>query len=83
LYLPEIEQVSEYTLNSDFFLPHSGLVQVCRAICPKDEGRSLGAAFQEEASNHPELLWLRVMVMSVRGKGMVNMSGMDQGDERK
>jgi len=56
---------------------------VCRAICPKDEGRPLGAAFQEEASNHPELLWLRVVVMSVRGKGMVNMSGMDQGDERK
>lgn len=50
------------------FLPRSGFVQVCRAICPKDEGRPLGAAFQEEASNHLELLWLRAMVMSVREK---------------
>jgi hypothetical protein len=64
-------ELSNYRSIHDFeffFCRDSGFVQVCRAICPKDEGRPLGAAFQEEASNHPELLWLRAMVMSVREK---------------
>jgi len=36
--------------------------------CTKDEGRSLGVGLQEQASNHLKLLWLRVMVVSVKEK---------------
>lgn len=31
----------------------------------KDEGRPLGVGFQERASNHPKLLRLRAVVVSV------------------
>ena len=41
----------------------------------KDKGRSLGAAFQEEAPNRPRLLRLRDVA--------VITSGRVQGDERK
>ena len=34
----------------------------------EDEGRPLGAALQGEAPNHPKLLWLRAMVVSVGEK---------------
>ena len=36
--------------------------------CTEDEGRSLGAAFQEEASNHQKGLLLRAMVLNVLAK---------------
>ncbi len=36
--------------------------------CTRDEGRPLGAALQEEAPNHLELLWLRARVVSVKEK---------------
>ena len=50
----------------------------------KDEGRPLEAAFQEEASNRPQLLRLRGVVVSVGGKGVAETrSGRAQGDERK
>jgi hypothetical protein len=34
----------------------------------EDEGRSLGAAMQVEASNHLKLLWTKAMVVSVKEK---------------
>jgi hypothetical protein len=34
----------------------------------EDEGRSLGAAIQVEASNHLKLLWTKAMVVSVKEK---------------
>src|ERR1019366_5739607 len=37
--------------------------------CKRDEGRSLGAGDQAQASNHCELLALRALVVSVAGKG--------------
>jgi hypothetical protein len=40
-----------------------------KRCCGEDEGRPLGVAFQEEASNHPLLLRLRDVVVSERGKG--------------
>jgi hypothetical protein len=36
----------------------------------KDEGRPLGAAFQEEAANRPRLLRLRGVVVNAGGKGV-------------
>jgi len=36
------------------------------ACCRKDEGRSLGAVLQEEASNHLKLRRLRPLVVSVK-----------------
>ena len=42
--------------------------QYLRACCTKDEGRPLGAALQEEASNRLKLRWLRAMVVSVKEK---------------
>jgi hypothetical protein len=36
--------------------------------CTRDEGRSLGAGLQEQASNHLELHWLRAIVVSVKEK---------------
>ena len=39
---------------------------------------------QEQAPNHLKLLWSRVRVVSVAGKGMAKtVSGEVQGDERK
>jgi len=35
----------------------------------RDEGRSLGIGLQDQISNHPELHGLRVLVVSVSGKG--------------
>ena len=35
----------------------------------RDEGRPLEAGMQVQASNRPELLWSRAMVVSVEGKG--------------
>lgn len=46
------------------------------ACCTRDEGRSLDIAFQEEVSNHPKLLRSRVVVVSVGGKGRLDLSGM-------
>ena len=40
-----------------------------------DEGRPLGVALQEEASNRLKWLWLRVMVISVQEKAGLNRSG--------
>ena len=52
--------------------------------CIRDEGRSLGAGLQEQASNHLKLLWSKAMVVSVEGKGMAKtVSGEDKGDEPK
>jgi hypothetical protein len=36
--------------------------------CTRDEGRSLGAAMQVEASNRLKLLWSKAMVVSVKEK---------------
>ena len=35
----------------------------------------LEAVFQEEASNHPELLWSKAKVVSIREKAQINVSG--------
>ena len=44
----------------------------------------LGAALQEEASNHLKLLWSKAMVVSVKEKARrKTVSGEDQGAERK
>jgi hypothetical protein len=48
-----------------------------------DGGRSSGAALQGEASNNPELLRSRAVVVSVREKASVKTSCMEQRDERK
>ena len=37
--------------------------------CTRDEGRPLEAGLQGQASNHLKLLWPKVMVVSVKGKG--------------
>ena len=51
--------------------------------CTRDEGRPLGAALQEEASNHLKLLWSKAMVVSVKEKARhKTVSGVDQGAER-
>ncbi len=44
-------------------------VLLSKPCCARDGGRPSGAALQGEASNHPKLLWLRAMVVSVGGKG--------------
>ncbi len=41
----------------------------CRS-CMRDEGRSFGVGFQEQASNHSKLLRLRVVVVSVGVKAL-------------
>jgi hypothetical protein len=52
--------------------------------CAKDEGRSLGAGLQEQASNHLKLLWSKAMVVSVEEKSRQRIvAGVDQGDEYK
>ena len=51
--------------------------------CTRDEGRSLEIGMQVQVSNHLKLLWLRVMVVSVKEKARLNWSGMYSGDERK
>ena len=48
-----------------------------------DGGRSSGAALQGEASNNPELLRSRAVVVSVREKASVKTSCVEQQDERK
>ena len=48
-----------------------------------DGGRSSGVALQGEASNRPELLRSRAVVVSVREKSPVKVAGMEQRDERK
>ena len=48
-----------------------------------DGGRSSGAALQGEASNNPELLRSRAVVVSVREKASVKTSCVEQRDERK
>ena len=42
-----------------------------------------GAALRGEASNRLVLRWLKTVVVSDRGKGALEVSGGDQGDERK
>jgi len=42
--------------------------RVCYENCLIDEGRPLGAVFQEEAPNHFKLLRLRGVVVSVEEK---------------
>ena len=49
----------------------------------KDEGGPLGAGLQEQASNHLKLHWKRAFVVSVEEKAGLDLSGEDQGDERK
>ena len=53
------------------------------ARCTCDEGGPLGFADQAVIPNHPELLALRALVVSVRGKGRLDLSGESSGDERK
>lgn len=48
-----------------------------------DEGRSLGIGLQDLVSNYVELLWLRVMVVSVNEKAASKASCMEWKDERK
>jgi hypothetical protein len=46
--------------------------------CTRDEGRSLGAGLQEQASNHLKLLWSKARVVSVKEKAWHRiMSGVD------
>ena len=40
-------------------------------------------ALRWEASNHPELRWLKTGVVSVRGKGAEQVSGGDREGERE
>ena len=42
------------------------------ARCIEDEGRSLEAGIQMQASNHLKLLWLRAMVVSVKEKAKLD-----------
>ena len=42
--------------------------KVVRPCCTEDEGGPLGAAFQEEASNHQKVLLLRATVLNVLAK---------------
>jgi hypothetical protein len=51
--------------------------------CTRDEGRSLEAAMQVEASNHLKLRWLRARVVSVKEKASHDEVRYDQGGERK
>jgi hypothetical protein len=52
--------------------------------CAEDEGlRPFGVALRWEASNHPELRWLKTVVVSVRGKGAGQASGGDREGERE
>lgn len=44
-------------------------MKVSPTCCTSDEGRPLDVADQAEASNHHELRSLRVIVVSVIGKG--------------
>jgi hypothetical protein len=55
-------------------------VQLC---CIRDEGRPLEVWLQDSASNHHELLWPKALVVSVVGKGIEKVSGVEQEDERK
>ena len=48
-----------------------------------DEGRPLGVALREEASNRPPGPWLKTVVLSGVGKGALDVSGRDQEGERK
>jgi len=38
--------------------------------CTRDEGRSLGAGLQGQASNHLKLLWSNARVVSVKEKAL-------------
>ena len=78
---------------------HIAVVACCDAVCAtrheedrrsfqcrnfgRDGGRPSEAALQGEASNHPELLRSRAVVVSVREKAPKEASGMEQRDERK
>jgi hypothetical protein len=42
-----------------------------------------GAALRGEAPNHLVLRWLKTVVVSDRGKGILEVSGRDQEDERE
>ena len=44
-----------------------------RTCCIRDEGRPLGFANQVVKPNHPELLPLRAVVVSVQGKGEMKL----------
>ena len=48
-----------------------------------DEGGPLGIGLQDLISNYVELLWLRVMVVSVNEKASMKTSCMQWKDERK
>ncbi len=59
-------------------------LKCARINCSGDGRRPTEAGFQERASNRPELLWSRAMVVSVRVKGRAKtLSGAYYGDERK
>lgn len=56
---------------------HEAAVGEERRSCmlyPKDEGGPLDIAFKEVMSNHPKLLRSRVVVVSVGGKGRLDLS---------
>ena len=42
------------------------------SCCTTDEGRPLGAALQEEASNHHKLRWSKARVVSVMEKAKLD-----------
>jgi hypothetical protein len=49
--------------------------------CAGDEGRPLGAVWQEEAPNHLKLRWSKARVVSGEEKAGLNPSGGCHGDE--
>jgi hypothetical protein len=51
--------------------------------CREDDGRPVDVGCQEQASNHPKRLSLRVVVVSVGGNVEHDSAGVDQKDERK
>jgi len=42
----------------------------------EDGGRPSGVGLQEQVSNHLKLLWSRALVVSVKEKAGLNLSGM-------
>jgi hypothetical protein len=48
-----------------------------------DEGGPLEIGLQDQVSNYVELLWLRVMVVSVNEKASIKTSSVEWKDERK
>ncbi len=49
----------------------------------RDGSRPPATGLQEQVANHRKRLWLRVMVVSVTEKVLLEVSGVDQEDEYK